>query len=209
MEALKLKIFDVLTEKIAVSEFENWLYSSEYINQKIKADSLFFNVININYREAKSIKELKEITASIFTDEELLVVKLLQNCIKIKNAEASKNIKKSVVGIISDFDYCTDLNPFWEFYDVYCSYNSYDYFEDEYTSRKDIDIKLKEIAISVITTFESAKSIEESIELLKQIEENSTEQKNNLNSTDSSLKNTVNKEENTFIQKIFAFFKKI
>ena len=209
MEALKLKIFDVLTEKIAVSEFENWLYSSEYINQKIKADSLFFNVININYREAKSIKELKEITASIFTDEELLVVNLLQNCIKIKNAEASKNIKKPVVGIISDFDYCTDLNPFWEFYDVYCSYNSYDYFEDEYTSRKDIDIKLKGIAISVITTFESAKSIEESIELLKQIEENSTEQKNNLNSTDSSLKNTVNKEENTFIQKIFAFFKKI
>ena len=206
MEALKLKIFDVLTEKIAVSEFENWLYSSEYINQKIKADSLFFNVININYREAKSIKELKEITASIFTDEELLVVKLLQNCIKIKNAEASKNIKKSVVGIISDFDYCTELNPFWEFYDVY---NSYEYFEDEYTSEKDIDIKLKGIAISVITTFESAKSIEESIELLKQIEENSTEQKNNLNSTDSSLKNTVNKEENTFIQKIFAFFKKI
>ncbi|GAL60676.1 hypothetical protein [Algibacter lectus] len=206
MEALKLKIFDVLTEKIAVSQFENWLYSSEYINQKIKADSLFFNVININYREAKSIKELKEITASIFTDEELLVVKLLQNCIKIKNAEASKNIKKSVVGIISDFDYCTELNPFWEFYDVY---NSYEYFEDEYTSEKDIDIKLKGIAISVITKFESAKSIEESIELLKQIEENSTEQKNNLNSTDSSLKNTVNEKEYTFIQKIFAFFKKI
>ncbi|SFC70008.1 hypothetical protein SAMN04489722_103207 [Algibacter lectus] len=206
MEALKLKIFDVLTEKIAVSQFENWLYSSEYINQKIKADSLFFNIININYREAKSIKELKEITASIFTDEELLVVKLLQNCIKIKNAEASKNIKKSVVGIISDFDYYTELNPFWEFYDVY---NSYEYFEDEYTSEKDIDIKLKGIAISVITKFESAKSIEESIELLKQIEENSTEQKNNLNSTDSSLKNTVNEKEYTFIQKIFAFFKKI
>ncbi|MWW24285.1 hypothetical protein [Algibacter lectus] len=167
MEALKLKIFDVLTEKIAVSEFENWLYSSEYINQKIKADSLFFNVININYREAKSIKELKEITASIFTDEELLVVNLLQGCKKIARSESFENFKNHISNIVSDFDCNTDFNSFWEFYEIYYGFDGYDYCDYENINTEQLGKEAKSLAISVITTFESAKSIEESIELLK------------------------------------------
>ncbi len=39
MEALKLKIFDVLTKRIAASEFENWLYNSEEFMNQISLNS--------------------------------------------------------------------------------------------------------------------------------------------------------------------------
>lgn len=50
MDALKLKIFDVLLERITVPEFENWLYDSEEILNDLESNSLYFDVITINYR---------------------------------------------------------------------------------------------------------------------------------------------------------------
>lgn len=112
MEALKLKIFDVLTEKIAVSEFENWLYNSEYLNHKISHDSLVFNVININYRKENALNKIEEITSKIFSDEELLIAKIEKYSLKIINSDNAENFKKYVYKIIEDLDYDIDLTPY-------------------------------------------------------------------------------------------------
>ncbi len=64
MEALKLKIFDVLVNNITIEEFENWLYNSKLLEEKLKENSLIFEVVNINYRLDNSMKMLKNIAST-------------------------------------------------------------------------------------------------------------------------------------------------
>lgn len=209
MEALKLKIFDVLTEKITVSEFENWLYSSEYMNQKIKGDSLFFNVVIINYREAKSIKELQEIASEIFSEEELLVFRLFRNCLKIANSDTTEHLKKYVLNIITDFDFDNDLDAFWEFYDIYYSFDGYDYCEFENIDLHTTNNKTKKLAISVIDKVANFKNIEDIVNVLKQKKEEILDKETVLKPKFKSPKTTETNQKSTFKQKFLAFFKKI
>ena len=105
MDALKLKIFDVLTEKISVSEFENWLYSSELLDEKLKENSLMFEVVNVNYKLENSLKMLKNIASTIFDDEDFLVIKIEDNCRKIINTNEPEKIKDYVFNIIQDYNF--------------------------------------------------------------------------------------------------------
>ena len=64
METLKRKIFDVLTGKITVSEFENWLYNCEEILENLDSNSFYFDVIEVNYKSNKC----KQLLTNIFKE---------------------------------------------------------------------------------------------------------------------------------------------
>jgi len=148
MDALKLKIFDVLTEKISVSEFENWLYSSELLDEKLKEDSLMFEVVNVNYRLENSLKMLKNIASTIFDDEDFLVIKIEDNCRKIINTNEPEKIKDYVFNIIQDYNFDIESNVYWEFYSLYYSFEGYEY--KDYT-KGSLD-RLNTITIEYIET---------------------------------------------------------
>ncbi len=50
MENLKLKIFDVLTNKISISDYENWLYTDPEILNAIETNDLVYKIICLNYK---------------------------------------------------------------------------------------------------------------------------------------------------------------
>jgi len=209
MEALKLKIFDVLTEKIKVSEFENWLYNSEYLETEIKGDSLFFDVVNINYRKEDSISLLERIASKSFTYEELLAIKIVHNCIKIRNSKNTNDYKEYVQKIIVDLDFDNEFDVFWKFYSLYYSFDGYDYCEYENIYQPANDFKAKELANSTIDKLKFSKSIKEKVELLKQKEEGKIEQKNEFISTYNPQIEIKKHPKQTFSAKFLAFFKKI
>ena len=204
METLKLKIFDILTEKITVSEFENWLYDSEYLKHKITEDSLIFNVININYKEEDAINRIEEIASEIFSDEEFLIVKIERYCFKIINSDNTDDYKNYVSKIIENFDFDNDSEPYWDFYNIYYSFDGYDMCEYENSSSEHVDYKAKKYAKSVIEKLMIANSIKEKVTLLKQKEE-----KTELNSRFTAHKNNEKVFKSSFLNKILAFFKKI
>ena len=206
MEALKLKIFDVLTEKMSILEFENWLYNSTYLSQNIKGDSLLFNVININYRERNSLKELENIASNIFSFEELLAKRLEKNCIKIINSRNSDNYKNYVSNIIQDFDFDIDFYAFWDFYHIYYSFDGYDYNEHQNISLKKIDSKTKLLANSIINRLKYCDTIDDEIAVLKQKNKDEVSHKDTQLLKSKTSEKTLKR---TLKQKIFAFFKKI
>ena len=206
METLKLKIYDVLIEEITISEFENWLYNSEYMKTEIKSDSLLFAVININYRLESSLKTLRNLMLENFSEEELLVFKLEYNCYNIVNSNDTKNYKKFVLNIIQDFEFNNDLEAFWKFYYIYYSFDGYDYNEHQNISLNSLNLETNHLANSLLKSLKKCNSIEEKIKVIKlKIEvKNDVKHINGL-----ELKSLKSNKKLTLIQKLFAFFEKI
>lgn len=69
MEALKLRIFDVLTEKITVSEFENWLYNQNEIINNLNTNSFYFELISIDYTTENWAKKLHKLSKETYDDD--------------------------------------------------------------------------------------------------------------------------------------------
>ncbi|REE27930.1 hypothetical protein [Winogradskyella pacifica] len=206
METLKLKIYDVLKEEITISEFENWLYNSEYMKTEIKADSLLFDVININYRLENSLKILKNLSLKNFSEEELLIFKLEYNCYKIVNSEDTKNYKKYVLNIIQDFEFDNDFEGFGEFYYIYYSFDGYDYNQYQNISSNNLNSKTKHLANSLLKSLKNCNSIEEKIKTLKLKKEPENDEEN-INVLE--FKSLQSNKKLTLVQKLFAFLKKI
>jgi hypothetical protein len=205
MKILKLKIFDVLTEKIKISEFEKWMYTSEVFMSQVESSALYFDVININYRNENALDSLLKITPGIFSEDDLLLVKLVDNCIKIVNAENTKSFKKYVFNIINEFNFEHDLHVFWEFYNIYYSFDGYDYCEFQNIDFAARDAETKILATSIVSALEKTNSIEEKILWLKQ----KPASKKTISPAIIASKTIEKTKKLTVKQKIFAFFKKI
>lgn len=67
MQALENKIFEFLSNKVSVLEFETWLYNSEEFISQINTNSFYFDIISINYRENNCIKMLEKYYVRVLT----------------------------------------------------------------------------------------------------------------------------------------------
>jgi hypothetical protein len=115
MEAIKSKIFDVLTNRISITQFENWLYDSEEILENLKEDSLYFDVVTINYKSKSWRTDLKAITLNKFTFEFTEIVKIEESCTLIVNAKTAEEIYNVISKLVKDFNFETDYSILWEF----------------------------------------------------------------------------------------------
>ncbi|MBU2926620.1 hypothetical protein [Winogradskyella psychrotolerans] len=161
MEVLKLKIFDVLVNNITIEEFENWLYNSKLLEEKLKEDSLIFEIVNINYRLDNSMKMLKNIAYNIFDEDDFLVMKIEENCKKIVNTDDPKSIEKYVLNIVQDYNFDSESNVYWEFYNLHYSLDGYDYMNYSKGSIDKLNTKTIEYAKSVLNILNKCKNIEE------------------------------------------------
>jgi hypothetical protein len=209
MEVLKLKIFDTITKKVSVSEFEKWLYNSKYLNFNIKGDSLVFNVVNINYKRSSAINELKEVAFEIFSGNEIFACKLEKYCFNIIRSEIKTNYKNLVKKIIEIDEHDSDFEMYWTFYNIFYSIDGYDYCEYDNTASTRIDIITNLTAPSIISKLETAKNVSEKVLILNQKVEIENQSIKNLIQRKKQLKNNKTEPRTTLKQKIFAFFKKI
>ncbi|NMH88952.1 hypothetical protein [Flavivirga algicola] len=191
MEALKIKIFDVLTEKITVSEFENWLYNSEEILENLKSNTFYFDLISINYKSKKWLKELNDLIKDKYDEDYLIILKIERGCLEICQSETPSQVYQTLSKLIIDFDYETDLDILWKFYSLYGCYDS---FEGSMFNKCYIEKEAKFYSKQVLKISKNCKDYEEIKSVLSQ--DLIPFKEYDLNQT------------RTLKQKIFAFFKK-
>lgn len=83
MKALKLKIFNVLTENISVLEFEKWLYNSEEFMSQINLNTLYFDVISINYKTELWALKLNNLAKEHLNADCLEILKIKKDCLQV------------------------------------------------------------------------------------------------------------------------------
>lgn len=116
MEALELKIFDVLVEKITVLEFENWLYESEEIIGDIELNALYFDAITINYRSKTWEMDLNAIAINHLGEKCCEILEIWKVCTSIIKSETFSETHNVLYGLAKDFDYETDYSIVSELY---------------------------------------------------------------------------------------------
>ncbi|MFI1770683.1 hypothetical protein [Thalassobellus citreus] len=126
MEALKLKIFDVLTEKIAVSEFENWLYNSEEFMNQLNSNSFYFDVISINYKTTCWSKNLNKLAIENYDEDFIILYEIEKSCLEIIDSKRANEVYEILSKLIYNFDYDTDYNILWKFYGIYEYFESFE-----------------------------------------------------------------------------------
>ena len=116
MEALKLKIFDVLTEKITVSEFENWLYDSEEILKNIEVNTLYFDVITVNYKSKDWNTALNRIAINYLGEVYSEIIEIKRLCSSIVESETFSETHNFLKDLAQNFDFDTDYSVLWKLY---------------------------------------------------------------------------------------------
>ena len=168
MKALEYKIFDVLTERITVSEFENWLYSSEYLTQQVQENTFLFDVVNINFKDEKCIRDLFQLAKEKFTEDEFIALKIISICNKIVEDSSAENYINYVKNIAEDFHYETDLNPLDEFYSLCYSYDGYEMGVFRKNSVDLVNTRAKSLAETVLNKTENKKDLVEILSVFKE-----------------------------------------
>jgi len=103
---LKHKAYQVLIDKIDVITFEEYLYKKVEEIEDFKSDSILFDFLCIDYKYENYRKEFKNLIEDSFSEEELLSLKIYEECLNISKIDDKKDIYKSLD----------------EFYDLYISY---------------------------------------------------------------------------------------
>jgi hypothetical protein len=141
MKTLEFKIFDVLTERITVSDFENWLYSKDEILSNLNTNSYYFELISIDYSAENWAEKLHKLTKKTFDDDFVLISNLLRSCIKINETNDQNTIYQILNYLLNDFDYDTDYKILW---DLYWIKDQYESFNGTLTYKKELIIEVKE-----------------------------------------------------------------
>ncbi len=167
MKALKNKIFDVLTDRVSITKFENWLYDSEEIIENLAENSLYFEVITINYKDNYWRTSLESILLNEFSVEFIEIVKIKKYCTAIVKAKNVDEIYYVLSLVTKNFNYETFYSILWKLYSLK------DYFDF-----------VKEGLITIGSLFEESKFYaNEALEIIrngKSIENISKELESNL-----------------------------
>lgn len=192
MEVLKLKIFDVLTERISVLEFEEWIYNSEEFMNQINVSPFCFNVISINYKSEEWAKNLNNLVKENYEEDFLIIHKIERSCLDIIASEKGEQVYQILSKLVYGFDYDTDYSILWKFYSIK---EYYDLFKEGILKKCDINEEAKFYAIQVINIIKySAKFNEIKTALTKDLK---------------PFKEPKRRKNQSLKQKIVAFFKKI
>lgn len=192
MEALKLKIFGVLTKKISVLEFENWLYNSEEFMSQINVNTFYFNVISINYRADDWSKKLDNLIKEKYDENFMILYEIERYCLDLLKSIEPKETYHILSKLLIDFDYDTDYNILWKFHRIY---EYLETFEGSVFSENELSKEAKFYAKQVIELTQNCRSFEETKQaLIKDLK---------------PFKIGEKSERQYLKQKLFAFFKKI
>jgi len=195
MEALKIKIFDVLTEKIAVSEFENWLYNSEDIINKMDNNSFIYHLVTFNYKDENWLKYFEDVLNENLINSEFLMLLVMSTCSKLYHSKSSTESFKILNKFIAHFDYETDSSIQYHLYNLYCDYDLYDvgiYSENQFNHTINYSSK------DILEAFYKLETLEEKKSFLNR--------KMKVINDNKSIEKLENQ---TFKNKILAFLKKI
>lgn len=191
MEALKLKIFQVLTEKITVLEFENWMYNSEEFMGEINNNSLYFDVISINYKDEKWFKKLEQLCNNEFTEDFLLLFKIENSCLEVMKSSTAKETYQILSKLLVNFNYDSDYDIMWKFFNIH---DCLETFNGSMFNENELLEEAKFYSKQVIELTKNCIEIEDSKQLL---------------TLDLiPFRNEESLPKPTLKQKIFAFFKK-
>lgn len=187
MEVLKLKIFDVLTEKISVLEFENWIYNSEEFMSQINTNSFYFDVVSINYKDEKWSEKLALLIKEKYDEYFLILYEIQKSCLEIIKSKEPKQVYQILSKLLVNFDYDTDYDILWEFYSLK---NYFELYEEGIIKKHNLLEEAKFYSEQIIFLTKNCKSFEETKQAIM-------------------LKLLPFKSEKTTLkQKLFAFFKK-
>ncbi|GAA3643282.1 hypothetical protein [Flavivirga jejuensis] len=190
MEVLKLKIFDVLIEKITVSEFENWLYNSEEIIENLNSNPYYFDLISINYKNEEWLKQLNNLIKEKYSEDYLIILKIEKGCLQICQSKTPYQVYQILSELIRDFDYDTNFDILWKFYSLYKYYES---FEGSMFNKYSFEKEAKFYSEQVLRISKNCKDYEE----IKQV----------LSRDLIPFREPVFNQTRTLKQKILAFFK--
>lgn len=202
METLKLKIFNVLTEKIKVTEFENWLNSSEEFMNQINSNSFYFDVVSINYKNNEWRKNLCFFITPNYSNDLLALIQTETICAKIiisKNITNCYNLLfKLVSELSSDFICETEYNVVHNFHSLYCRY---DLIELGYMTNSEFILQAKFLASLFLNKISNSKTLDEKINILK------INLKKDETSLNDSKKTLTNQKKHSLKQKTITLFK--
>jgi len=211
MEALKLKIFEVLTEKIAVEEFENWLYNSEEILGNLNSNSFYFDLISINFKDEKWKLELSQIV-----DTDLWVLseteKLCREIQATQNLKVCGQLVSELVNLMAGDSF--EETEYIIVYNFHSLNSRYDLIKLNYMKSSDFILEAKYYSNILLEKLENFESLNEKIDVLKSNFEDDfffdkpTKISQN-NNSENFKKVSIKSKSVTLNQKIFAFFKKI
>ena len=156
MEALKLKIFNVLVDKITVSEFEDWLYTSEEILNNLENNLLYFDVITIDFRGKSWRLDLKTIVLNALNSSYFEIIEIKEICSKIVNAKTYQEIHKVINHLEEDFNYDTDYAILWELYKLK---DYFDYVEGGFCYVGTEEIETKFYSEQVLKTIQEKQDV--------------------------------------------------
>jgi len=110
-QELKQKAYQLLIDKIDVEGFENFLYKL-VDNSEMKNNSLLFDLVTVNYKSNSYRKELFRFIESFCIEEELTILEIYKNCLKLKNKDKGEEFFKSLENISNIYiesDYTFDI----------------------------------------------------------------------------------------------------
>ncbi len=201
MKALKHKIFNVLIEKITVSEFENWLYNSEEIIENLDNNPYYFDLISINYKNDKWQNEFKNLVKKNYGTDLLILSRLEVICSKIIHSKNINDCHWLISEIIKDYNYETENIVLFDFYSLY---SQFDLINLGYMSDSNYSSEAKYISSLFLNKVENFNSLDEKVNALK----SSLEKNIFLDRKNNKIKPISNYQNSTLKQKILAFFKK-
>ena len=192
MEALKLKIFDVLIENIPIIEFEEWLYNSEEFMSQINKNTFYFDVISINYKIELWALKLNNLAKEYLNTDCLEILKIKKDCLHIIESYSFQETHKILNVICQNFDYDTDYSILWKLNQLN------DYFgltKDSFYKTETMQIEAKFYAKQTLEIIKKGKNFDELKSMLEA----------NL----KPFKTSKSGQKTTLKKKIFAFFKKL
>lgn len=202
METLKRKIFDVLTGKITVSEFENWLYNCEEILENLDSNSFYFDVIEVNYKSNKWKQLLTNIFKEYISEEQIEVFRIENICEKIISSKTFDETHLILKEEFKDFNYDTNFSILWK---LYLLYDHFEFVIEGFKQERELEAEAKFYAEETLNIFEKS----DDFEILKIILEQELPSFKPIKiESKKVIKPIIKPKKITLKQKILAFFKK-
>ena len=167
MKVLKQKIFEVLTNKIGVYQFEEWLYNSNDIFKNLNNNSFYFDIVTINYKSSNWNEKLIKLIRGKFSTLTLAVLSIEIDCKKISASDDFEEVYNIVKHYWHDFDYDNTFEIAWIFYDLEYEFNSFEFnMLMNQKNQSQLLEKTKFYTNQVVAKLNGTNIIEEKIEML-------------------------------------------
>jgi hypothetical protein len=159
---MKNKIFELLNGATNLNEFENWLYSNQFINENVNDNSVVSEFLEINLRSKDWFYEIQKFAKNKYNWEEFIASLLIYN---LEKFIVSKNYETAVKGLKNILKFSN-----WD-YDLFSQFDGLLYeLINEWTYRIEIQptilLQLEKLSKIVISSIKENENLDEFKEIL-------------------------------------------